>query len=107
MRSPLKAQDLVDKVQTYAKEHDVSARAACDKLGLNERNYYAATVRLKQKKKAKAVVAASKRAAPVAVPTTADGSVPVPFPTVVHKAQRTFLVVGDALAVAEIARALK
>lgn len=100
----MKAAELVSKVQSYAKEHTVPASKACTALNLNPRTYYASVQRLKTKrgevKRAKQPVAAAKRAVSPR-PDTISNVVHFPL-----SKKQTFLVVGNAASVAEVARAL-
>ncbi len=100
----MKAQALVDSVQKYAKDNGVPFSHACEKLGLNPRNYYAAVQRLKTAaspvvKRGRPTVAA----AAVAKKSAEAPSNVVKFPV---SSRQTFLVVGDPSSIAEVARQL-
>lgn len=76
----MKAAELISKVQDYAKKHDLSAHAACNRLKIPHGRYYQAVSRARKakavpKRAGATVKAATRQRRPEVVydPVTADG----------------------------------
>lgn len=110
----MKSQELVSKVQDHAKKTNIAASKACEALGINPSTYYAARQRLKKSSDPVAKAKPAAKAAAVvkrrpgrpagAVANAPSQSEPL---RVSWGGERTFLVVGTAGDIAEVARALK
>jgi hypothetical protein len=117
----MKATELIGKVQKYARDHEISALAACKKLKIGPSRYYAAVAR-EAKREGKAgkragATAKPARRARVAVakavePTPAAGTwrvtcVPTSFNGDVAEAPYGAMFLGTAAQVASLVRALE